>query len=140
RLAEEVYFVPEVTPLNRQLLNFQRENKRIGLVVDEYGEIVGLITLQDILEEIVGEFALNLADNAQLVTKQKDGSYLVDGRIAVRDLNRMTEWELPTSGPKTLSGLVIDYLEMIPPGSVALRLAGHPMEVLKVSGNTVRLV
>jgi Mg2+/Co2+ transporter CorB len=138
--AEEVYFVPEVTTLNRQLLNFQRENKMIGLVVDEYGDIQGLVTLQDILEEIVGEFALDVEDMARLVLKQKDGSFLVDGRIAVRDLNRVTKWELPTDGPKTLSGLVIEHLEVIPPGNVGLRLAGYPMEVIKVSGNTIRTV
>lgn len=138
--AEEIYFVPEINSLNRQLINFQRESKTMGLVVDEYGDIQGLVTLQDIVEEIVGEFALDVEDMARLVTQQKDGSYLVDGRIAVRDLNRIAKWELPTDGPKTLSGLVIEYLEVIPPGNVGLRLAGYPMEVIKVSGNTIRTV
>lgn len=138
--AEEVYFVPEITSLNQQLLNFQQENRSIGLVVDEYGDIQGLVTLQDIIEEIVGEFALEIKDMARLVVKQKDNSYLVDGRIAIRDLNRLTQWELPTDGPKTLSGLVIEYLEVIPPGNVGLRIAGYPMEVIKVSGNTIRTI
>ncbi len=139
-LASEVYFVPEVTLLNRQLLNFQQENKSIGLVVDEYGDIQGLVTIQDILEEIVGQFAVDIADTARLFEKQKDGSYLVDGSINLRDLNRMTSWEFPTDGPKTLSGVIIEYLEMIPISGVALRLAGYPIEVLKVSDNKIKLV
>lgn len=139
-LTTEVTFIPEVTSLNRQILNFQKENKAIGLVVDEYGDIQGLVTLQDILEEIVGEFAVDIDDVARLVQRQTDGSYFVDGSINLRDLNRVTGWELPTEGPKTLSGLVVEYLEMIPISGVALRVGGYPMEVLKVSGNTVRLV
>lgn len=140
KLAHEVYFIPEVTLVNRQLLNFQKENKKIGLVVDEYGDIQGLVSIQDIIEEIVGEFAIDIDDVARLVQPQKEGSYLVDGRISLRDLNRITGWELPTEGPKTLSGLVIEYLEIIPISGVALRLAGYPMEVTKVSGNTIRML
>lgn len=140
RSTQEVYFIPEVTLVNRQLLNFQKENKSIGLVVDEYGDIQGLVSIQDILEEIVGEFAISIDDVARLVQQQKDGSYLVDGRVSLRDLNRLTGWELPIEGPKTLSGLVIEYLEAIPISGVALRLAGYPMEVIKVSANTVRMV
>ncbi len=139
-LAEEIYYIPEVTLLNRQLLNFQQENKSIGLVVDEYGDIQGLVRMQDILEEIVGQFAMDVADTERLITKQKDGSYLVDATINIRDLNRITKWSLPTDGPRTLSGLIIEYLEMIPVSNVALRLRGYPMEVQKVSGNKIRLV
>lgn len=140
QLAEEVYFIPEGTSLSRQLMNFQQENKSVGLVVDEYGDIQGMVTLQDILDEIVGEFAEDVDDVSRLVQRQSDGSYLIDGRISLRDLNRLTAWDLPTEGPRTLSGLIIEYLEIIPIAGVALRLAGYPMEVIKVSGNIIRTV
>lgn len=139
-LLEEVYYIPEMTDLNHQLLNFQQENKSVGLVIDEYGDIQGLVKLQDILEEIVGQFAADFAGTVSLVQPQKDGSFLVDGAINLRDLNRITEWSLPTDGPRTLSGLIIDSLQMIPEANVSLRLAGYPMEVLKVSGNKIQLV
>ncbi len=139
-LVSDVYFIPEVTLLHHQILNFQRESKAVGLVVDEYGDIQGLATLQDILEEIVGEVSADLDITARLVQKQSDGSYLVDGRINVRDLNRITDWRLPIEGPKTLSGLIVEYLETIPTTGLALRLAGYPMEIVKMSGNTVRSV
>lgn len=138
-LMSEVYFIPEVTRLNRQLLNFQKEQKSIGLVVDEYGDIEGLVTLQDILEEIIGGFTPD-ADIAEAVQLQADGSYIVDGNINLRDLNRVTGWHLPTDGPKTLSGLIIEYLEMIPTAAIALRLGGYLMEVLDVQENTIRTV
>ena len=139
-LTDSVYFVPEGALASKQLLNFQQEQKSIGLVVDEYGDVQGLVSLQDILEEIVGEFALDVEDTARLLKKQKDGSYLVSGNSAVRELNRMTGWKLPTDGPKTLSGLVIEHLEMIPIPGVSARIAGYPMEVIQVSGNTIRQV
>lgn len=139
-LLEEVYYIPEMTDLNHQLLNFQQENKSIGLVIDEYGDIQGLVKMQDLLEEIVGQFAVDFAGTVSLVQKQKDGSYWVDGGINLRDLNRITEWALPTDGPRTLSGLIIEQLQMIPETNVALRVAGYPMEVLKVSGNRIQLV
>ena len=140
-LVEDVYFIPEVTLLPHQIVNFQQEHKKLGLVVDEYGDIQGLVALEDILEEIVGELSLGVDVTARLVQKQNDGSYLVDGRINIRDLNRMTDWNLPVEeGPKTLSGLIVEYLETIPVPGVALRLSGYPMEIIKVSGNTVRSV
>jgi Mg2+/Co2+ transporter CorB len=139
-LAEEVYFIPEVTLLNDQLVNFQDEHKTMALVVDEYGDIQGLIALHDIVEEIVGEITANVEDSTQWVRKQADGSYLVDGRIAVRDLNRMTDWRLPINDAKTLSGAVVEYLEMIPMAGIALRLAGYPMEIVKMNGNTAQLI
>jgi len=139
QLAEEVYFIPEITLLNQQLLNFQRQRKTIGLVVDEYGDIEGLITLQDILEEIVGEFALEEATFGQdnRAKKQKDGSFIVDGGINIRELNRATHWEFPADGPKTLSGLIIEYLETIPASGVSLQFEGYRLEVLKVSDNKI---
>ncbi len=140
-LADKVYFVPEGALLNRQLLNFQDQQRKVGLVVDEYGDIQGLVTLQDILEEIVGEFAQGGVDDlSRLVVKQRDGSVLVDGSISIRDLNRVMHWNLSTEGPKTLSGLVIEHLEMIPLPGIGCRIAGYPMEVKSVSGNTVKLV
>ncbi len=136
----EIYFIPEGTLLNKQLLNFQQRKIHIGLVVDEYGDIQGLLNLNDILEEIVGEFATDIEQVLLQVQKQKDGSYLVDGSISLRDLQRMTSWEFPSSGPKTLSGLIIEQLEMIPIKGIGLRVAGYPMEVLEVADNTIRIV
>jgi Mg2+/Co2+ transporter CorB len=138
--ANEVYFVPEVALLNRQLVNFQNEQEHFGLVVDEYGEIQGLVTLQDVLEEIVGEFSEDDDSLTKLVRPQRDGSYIVEGNINIRELNRITQWELSTDGPKTLSGLITNYLEMIPPASVACRIDGYPMEVIKANEHTIQLV
>lgn len=140
QLAQEPYFIPEATPLNVQLLNFQHENKRLALVVDEYGEIQGLLTLADITEEIMGEFEQDAIENNKLVRLQKDGSYLVAGTITIRELNRITHWQLPTQGPRTLSGLVIEYLEAIPRVGVCVKINDHPMEIMQVRGNTVKTV
>lgn len=140
RLADKVYFVPEGALLNRQILNFQEQQKNISLVVDEYGDIQGLVTLQDVLEEIVGEFAGEVEEFSRLIKSQKDGTVLVDGRISIRDLNRQKQWDLPIEGPKTLSGLIIEYLEMIPHPGICCRIAGYPMEIVRVSGNTIKLV
>ncbi|HYF97966.1 MAG TPA: HlyC/CorC family transporter, partial [Coxiellaceae bacterium] len=140
-LLSEVYFIPEGTLLNQQLLTFQQKKIHIGLVVDEYGDIQGLVNINDILEEIGGEFPTDIEELNRSVRLQKDGSYLIDGSISVRDLRRMTDWELPTDGPKTLSGLIVEELEMIPFAGVCLRLAGYPMEVLEVTeNNTIRTV
>ena len=109
----DIYYVPISTPLNTQLLNFQRERRRNALVVNEYGDIQGLITLDDILEEIVGEFTSDPADFNRDIHRQEDGSYLVDGSTTLRDLNKVMNWELPIEGPKTLNGLIIEYLEHI---------------------------
>ncbi len=138
---EEPYFIPESTPLNVQLLNFCQKKKRIGLVVDEYGEILGLVTIEDLLEEIVGEFTTDLsATTSKDVYPQTDGSYLVDGTTTLRDLNRILGWKFPMEGPKTLSGLIIDYLETIPHANTGLRLYGYPMEILQVKDNIVRTI
>ncbi len=137
---EDVYFIPEGTPLNVQLLNFRQAKRRIGLVVDEYGDIQGLITLDDILEEIVGEYTTNLAASYKNIQRQPDGSYLIDGGASIRELNRRFQWGLPTSGPKTLSGLIVEYLEMIPTAGVGLRISGYPIEVLEMEENTIKVV
>lgn len=138
-LADEVYFIPEEALVNRQLLNFQQRKVNVGLVVDEYAMVVGLLTMKDVISEIVGEFSAD-AKLARLVKLESEGSYLVEGGIEVRDLNRLTGWKLPTEGPRTLGGLIIDYLEMIPKNAVAARIAGYSMEVLRISHNRIQLV
>ena len=136
RAADEVYFIPESTPLNTQLLKFQRNKERVGLIVDEYGDIQGLITLEDILEEIVGEFTTSIAPTlSDEITKQSDGSFLVEGSVSVRDLNKALKWELPTDGPKTLNGLILETLEDIPECAVSVEIEGHKMEIVTLSDN-----
>ncbi|MDG5898517.1 DUF21 domain-containing protein [Shewanella xiamenensis] len=141
RAVKELYFIPEGTPLNVQLANFQHNKERIGLVVDEYGDIQGLVTLEDILEEIVGDFTTSmLATPSEDITAQQDGSYLVDASITIRDLNKEMKWDFPTDGPKTLNGLILEYLEDIPAENTSLRLAGYPLEVIEVADNMVKTV
>jgi Mg2+/Co2+ transporter CorB len=137
-MLREPMFIPENTPLNRQLLNFQRERRRIGLVVDEYGDIQGLATLEDILEEVVGEFTTDPTTNIKEITLEKDGCFLVHGAASVRDLNRILHMELPTDGPKTLNGLVLEYLEDIPEPGTSLLLSGYPVEIVQTKGNRVK--
>lgn len=139
-LIREPYFIPEGTPLNKQLLNFQKERRRSGLVVDEYGDLLGLVTLEDILEEIVGEFTTDPSAVDRHITPQVDGSYLVDGGATIRGLNRSLNWQLPTDGPKTLNGLIMEYLETIPEPGTSLLLAGHPVEIVRIAGNRVKTV
>ncbi|MBA1147163.1 HlyC/CorC family transporter [Ectothiorhodospiraceae bacterium WFHF3C12] len=135
----EPYFVPEGTPLHTQLLNFQARRRRIGLVVDEYGDIMGLITLEDILEEIVGEFTTDPSAAIQDIYAQDDGSYLVEGGASVRDLNRILNWSLPTDGPKTLNGLILEHLETIPEPGTSLVLEGMPVTIVQVQENRVKM-
>ncbi len=140
RAVHEMYFIPEGTPLNVQLLKFQRNRERVGLVVDEYGDIQGLVTLEDILEEIVGDFTTSMAPaTSDEVKPQADGSYLVEGSANIRDLNREMHWQLPTDGPKTISGLIVEYLEEIPHTQLGLRLAGYPIDVEETGENMVKL-
>jgi len=141
RAADEVYFIPEATPLNTQLLKFQRNKERIGLIVDEYGDIQGLITLEDILEEIVGEFTTSIAPTlAEEVTSQADGSLLIEGSANIRDLNKSLNWSLPTDGPRTLNGLILEQLEDIPDSQLSIEVAGHQMVIMDVSENMIKLV
>ncbi|QGX38638.1 HlyC/CorC family transporter [Permianibacter aggregans] len=140
-ILREPYFIPEGTTLTQQLLNFQRNRRRIGLVVDEYGEVQGLVTLEDILEEIVGEYTTDIAAQVNRdVTPLDDGHFLVDGAANLRDLTRSTQWLLPTDGPKTLNGLILEYLETLPTGGTCIRLHGYPMEILQVKDNMVKAV
>lgn len=136
--AEKVLWAPENTPLHKQLLNFRQHKTRIGLVVNEYGDIQGLITLEDILEEIVGEFTTDIAASTELVHPQADGSFLIDGSSLIRELNRDYNWELPSEGPKTLSGLIIEHLQDIPEPGVCLLIEGYPIEIVRVKDNMVK--
>ncbi|MCB1877636.1 MAG: HlyC/CorC family transporter [Chromatiales bacterium] len=139
-LIRAPYFIPEGTPLSKQLLNFQREKRRVGLVVDEYGDVQGLATLEDILEEIVGEFTtVPTIQQLKDIHPQPDGSYLVEGSASVREINRSLGWKLPTKGPKTLSGLIVEHLETIPEPGTSIRLAGYPMEILQTKDNVVKM-
>lgn len=138
RLIREPYYIPEGTPLNRQLLNFQRNRRRTALVVDEYGDVLGLVTMADLLEEIVGEFATDPADAIADVLPQDDGSFLVDGSANLRELVRTMHWELPTDGPKTLNGLIVEHLESIPETGTSLMVAGYPIEVVQIQDNAVK--
>ncbi len=141
RAVRELYFIPESTPLNIQLLKFQHAKERLGLVVDEYGDIQGLVTLEDILEEIVGDFTTTMTPTASdEVTLQPDGSYLVDGSASIRDVNKEISLKLPTDGPKTLNGLIIEYLEDIPQNKLSVRIAGYPIEIVDVTGSMIKIV
>jgi len=141
RAVRELYFIPEGTPLNIQLLKFQHAKERLGLVVDEYGDIQGLVTLEDILEEIVGDFTTTQTPTpSDEVTLQPDGSYLVDGSASIRDVNKEMSWLLPTDGPKTLNGLIIEHLEDIPQSNISVRIAGYPIEIVDASENRIKSV
>ena len=138
--AREPYFIPENTSLNHQLLNFQREKQRIGFAVDEYGDIQGLVTMEDILEEIVGEFTSDPAAQVEDITPQQDGSWLVDGSINIRTLNTALKMKLSIDGPKTLNGLITEQLETIPETGISLLLDGHPVEIIQIRDNRVKTV
>ena len=136
----EPYFVPEGTPLNKQLLNFQQHRRRSAFVVDEYGDVQGLITTQDIVNELVRELdtdatALNLG-----VTKESDGTYVVDASVNIRQLNRVMNWNLPTDGPKTLNGLIVEQLETIPESGTGLTVADYPIEILDSGEHGIKRV
>lgn len=135
--AREPYFIPESTPLHTQLLNFQQQKRRIGIVVDEYGDVDGLVTLEDILEEIVGEFTTDAAGMHQDIHPQDDGSFIIDGTANIREINKMLGWQLPTAGPKTLNGLILEHLESFPDGPTCLQLADTCLEILQVKDNLI---
>ncbi|HBO0010435.1 HlyC/CorC family transporter [Pseudomonas aeruginosa] len=136
----EPYFVPESTPLSTQLVNFQKEKRRIGVVVDEYGEVIGIVTLEDILEEIVGDFNdLDSLDNPD-IQAQEDGSFVIDGSANLRELNKSLGWQLPCDGPKTLNGLVTEALEQIPDCAVCLRIGPYCLEIQQSAENRVKSV
>lgn len=134
----EPYFVPENTSLHKQLVNFQRTKRRIGLVVNEYGDVKGLVTLEDILEEIVGEFTTDVSNVSPDIVPEADGTYTIDGTISVRELNKSLGWNVPNLGPRTLSGQVIEYLEFFPSEPVGLRFGEYYIEVQKTQNNIIR--
>ena len=140
RELQTPYFVPENTPLHTQLRQFQLKKLRLGIVVDEYGDLMGLVTLEDILEEIVGEFTSNLAEDSEEMHTQPDGSTICSGTVHIRDLNRHRGWSLPTDGPKTIGGLALEALEAFPAGQVAVQIPGYLVQVLDIEGRTISKV
>jgi Mg2+/Co2+ transporter CorB len=140
RFSEDPYFIPESTTLTNQLLNFKTTKKRFAVVVDEYGEVQGLVTLEDILEEIVGDFTTNAADSDDEIIYLSDHRYLIDGTATIREINKATGWDLSTDGPKTLNGLVQEEIESIPSGNVSFALDGYRFETETIDGTMVKRV
>ncbi len=138
-LVVEPYFIPQGTPLGTALLNFRANKRRIALIVNEYGDILGLVTLEEILEEIVGDFTSPGTAFAEQIQPQADGSFLVQGNVTLRDLNRRLDWELPITGPKTLNGLITEYLEDLPEAGTSLMLSGYQVDVMRTRGTSVQL-
>lgn len=139
RAVDEIYYIPEGTPLTAQLLNFRHRKERIGLVVDEYGDIKGLVTLEDILEEIVGEFTTSTTPSInEEITKQSDGSMIIDGSANIRDINKMLNWHLNTDEARTFNGLILEYLEEIPQEGTVCEIEGLQITILEVSENMVK--
>ena len=136
--TESPLFIPENTPLNKQLANFQLENKRVGLIVDEYGDIEGLITLRDILEIIVGEITSDRAEKMDIMP-QADGSFMLEGSMMIRDINRRIDWDLPTDGPKTLSGLILETAQSIPESNVGIKIGEYRFETVLIKDNVVKM-
>lgn len=135
----EPYFVPESTQLSRQMINFQQNKRRVGFVVDEYGDIQGLVTLEDILEEIVGEFTTDLAaTNKDIHPQEEDGFYIIDGSAHIRDINKALKWQLPTNGPKTLSGLITEHLESIPESHLCITIGQYRIETKQIKRNLIK--
>ena len=137
QVLREPYFIPENTPLHVQLHNFQQDKRRIGIVVDEYGAVMGLVTLEDILEEIVGEFTSDIADSIEDIVPQEDGSYVIDCAATVREINKALGWKLPTTGPRTLNGLLLEVLESIPESNVGLSIGDYHFEITKIGRNRI---
>lgn len=140
REMDKPYFIPEGTPLHTQLRNFQQKKHRLAVVVDEYGEVMGLVALEDILEEIVGEFTSNLAESVESIYPQRDGSFIINGSATIREINKTLQWQLPTNGPKTLSGMMLEHLESFPDARVGLKIGKWHLEILELQGNVIQAV
>lgn len=139
-IIEDPYYVPEATTLNLQIINFQNMKRRSCFVVNEYGDLQGLVTMEDILEEIVGEFTTDISNLSQDFTKVGEQKYIIDGSITVRNLNRALSWQIPLLGPKTLSGIIIEYLGYIPPTDCCLQIDTYQIEILKIADNTIKSI
>lgn len=141
RAADEIYFIPEGTALNQQLVKFQRNKKKTGLVIDEYGDIKGLVTIEDILEEIVGDFTTSMSPSlAEEVMPQNDGSVLIDGSANIREINKAFNWSLPEDGARTINGMLLEFLEEIPETNTKVTLSGFAIDILDVQDNRVKQV
>ena len=137
-LVENPLFIPENTPLSIQLSNFQLENRRVGLIVDEYGDIEGLVTLRDILEIIVGEITSDSLEKMDIMP-QADGTFMLEGSMMIRDINRRIDWDLPTDGPKTLSGLILETAQSIPESNVGITIGPYRLETFLIKDNVVKM-
>ncbi len=138
RFSHEPYFIPEGTPLSTQLLNFQQAKRRMGIVVDEYGDVQGIVTLEDLLEEIVGDFTTNLAEDQHPdISPLSNGWHKIDASVSIREINRQLDWYLPTDGPKTLNGLLVEILENIPDANVGLRVGDYLIETLTITDKKI---
>ena len=140
KLSIEPYYLPEGTPLHTQMLKFQQQKQRTGLVVDEYGVVQGMVTLDDILEEIIGEFTTDIQTFNQDIQPQEDGSFFVDGGTTIRDINKQLNWDIPTEGPKTINGVILEHLEDIPEAGTSLRIERYTFEITQVVDNAVKKV
>jgi len=139
-ITREPYFVPAGTPLFSQLQSFQEHQDRLSLVVDEYGELLGLVTLEDILEEIIGEFTTHSPLQTGGFARQGDGSYIVEGATLLRELNRKLGFGFPLDGPKTLNGLILEHLQAIPEPNTSVKIAGYPLEIVQAHDRVVKAV
>ena len=140
QIMREPYFIPSRTPLFTQLQQFQEHRDRLCLVVDEYGELMGLLTLEDIVEELIGEFATRSPLQPARFHRQDDGSYLVEGASLLRELNRKLGYRFPLDGPKTLNGLILEHLQDIPETGTSLKLAGYKLDIVQIQGRVVKAV
>ena len=136
---DEAYFIPENTPLSTQLFNFQKNKKTVAVIIDEYGPVKGLVTIKDVLEEIVGELATDIDRETVEIMEQKDGSYLIDASIPLRELNKKLNWQLPINGAKTLNGLIIDQVETIPENNIKIEIENYAIETVLIRNNMIKI-
>ena len=136
---DEAYFIPENTPLSTQLFNFQKNKKTVAVIIDEYGSVKGLVTIKDVLEEIVGELATDIDRETVEIMEQKDGSYLIDASIPLRELNKKLNWQLPINGAKTLNGLIIDQVETIPEDNIKIEIDNYAIETVLIRNNMIKI-
>jgi Mg2+/Co2+ transporter CorB len=136
----EPYFIPSGTPLYTQIQQFQENKQRVALVVDEYGEFKGLITLEDILEEMIGDFTTQSPSRLGGFKKEADGSWLVDGSSTLRELNKKLQLEFPLDGPRTLNGLIIEHFEDIPESNTSFKVGKHVLEIVQTQDRIVKSV